>query len=85
MRKGVFAETHHSCLEVESLQPFLPACAASWKPQVSQGHGSLRCKKREEEEVGGSGTEAFGGEGGPGEAGGLAHVCTDTYVRQLAE
>lgn len=50
------------------------------------GHGSLRCKKGEEEEVGGSGAEASGGEGGPGGAGGAgthvhrrtweyAHVC----------
>lgn len=44
MRKGVFAETHHSCLEAESLQPFLPVCAASWKTQMSLGHSSLRSK-----------------------------------------
>lgn len=66
MRKGVFAETHHSCLEAESLQPFLPACAASWKTQVTRGHGSLRCKMGEEEEVGDFGAAALGGVGGPG-------------------
>ena len=32
-------------------------------------------KKREEEEVGGSGIEAFGGEGGPGGTGGDWHTC----------
>lgn len=84
MRKGVFAETHHSCLETESLLPFLLGVQLSWKTLVALGHGSLRAKMGQKEEVQDFGAEALDGAGGPERAGGwgaCTHVCTHTSIR----
>lgn len=83
MRKGVFAETHHSCLEAESLQPFLPERTDAWKTQVSLGHGSLTSKMGEEEGAEVLRTEAPDGVGGSGRTEGvLGGLHTRVHIHE---
>lgn len=81
----MFAETHHSCLEAKSLQPFLPECASSWKTQVC---GALlpNVQDGEEKEGGGFGGGVHDGAGSSGRTGGACthvHTCEHMWTAHM--
>lgn len=84
MRKGVFAETHHSCLETKSLPFFLLGVQLSWKTYMALGHGpsGLRWDKRGRFRTLGQRLLMWQEPlRGLGAWGACTHVCTHTSIR----